>query len=142
MPHPFDGTWNEEKIGEHARAGRQIEAALMRVRRINARHATKLRRLTQDLAQARHLGYHDSLTGLPNRALLQADAAMYLEKASRGSAAHVMLRSSRQSVAAMRIPDPALPMERREDHQSSARPSLVSQDAARSECGGDGPLLG
>ena len=46
------------------------KGALTRLRRTNVRLATKLRRLTHDLAQARHLSHHDLLTGRPNRVLL------------------------------------------------------------------------
>jgi diguanylate cyclase (GGDEF)-like protein len=36
----------------------------------NARLMQKVVQLEQDVAEARHLAYHDALTGLPNRALL------------------------------------------------------------------------
>jgi diguanylate cyclase (GGDEF)-like protein len=53
------------------------------LRRTNAQLATKLLRLTQELAHARHGAYHDPLTGLPNRALLSDRLGQSMAQAAR-----------------------------------------------------------
>jgi diguanylate cyclase (GGDEF)-like protein len=49
----------------------------------NARLERRVMELEQAVAIARHLAYHDSLTGLPNRALLQDRLAQAMQQAAR-----------------------------------------------------------
>jgi diguanylate cyclase (GGDEF)-like protein len=60
-----------------------VTARLARLRRVNARLAKTVRRLTRDISQIRHFATHDSLTGLPNRALLLDRLAQALAHAAR-----------------------------------------------------------
>jgi diguanylate cyclase len=62
---------------------RSVTAHLARLRRVNARLARTVRRLTRDISQIRHFATHDSLTGLPNRALLSDRLAQALAHATR-----------------------------------------------------------
>lgn len=60
-----------------------VTAHLARLRRVNARLASTVRRLRRDISQIRHFATHDSLTGLPNRALLSDRLAQALAHATR-----------------------------------------------------------
>jgi diguanylate cyclase len=62
---------------------RRATAHLARLRRVNARLAKTVRRLTRDISEIRHFATHDSLTGLPNRSLLSDRLAQALAHATR-----------------------------------------------------------
>jgi len=62
---------------------RSVTARLARLRRVNARLARTVRRLTRDISQIRHFATHDPLTGLPNRALLSDRLAQAFAHATR-----------------------------------------------------------
>jgi diguanylate cyclase (GGDEF)-like protein len=62
---------------------RNLTAHLARLRRANARLAMTVRRLTRDISEIRHFATHDTLTGLPNRALLSDRLAQALAHATR-----------------------------------------------------------
>lgn len=62
---------------------RSAAARLTRLRRVNARLAGTVRRLTRDMSVARHFATHDPLTGLPNRRLLLDRLGQALAHAAR-----------------------------------------------------------
>ena len=67
----------------HPEASQDARQHIEKLVRSNARLTRKLVLLRRETAQARHLAYHDQLTGLPNRSLLVDRLTQAMAQASR-----------------------------------------------------------
>ena len=67
----------------HPEASQDARQHIEKLVRSNARLTRKLVLLRREAAQARHLAYHDQLTGLPNRSLLMDRLTQAMAQAAR-----------------------------------------------------------
>ena len=72
-----------DRVTGHQAASQDAGQHIKMLARSNARLKIKVARLRQEVARARHLAYHDELTGLPNRSLLMDRLTQTMAQAAR-----------------------------------------------------------
>ena len=72
-----------DRVTGHQEASQDARQHIEKLVRSNARLTRKLVLLRREAAQARHLAYHDQLTGLPNRSLLMDRLTQAMAQAAR-----------------------------------------------------------